>query len=101
MILISRYYGMYQFAQPALVLRTPDIIKKMCVKDFDYLLNRMTIFNEKSDVLLSKTLVGLKGIDFSFPLWNRSLIKRIHIVVAFPRSIYYNYDRDCEITICF
>ncbi|XP_044766583.1 uncharacterized protein LOC123322670 [Coccinella septempunctata] len=57
----ERYYGFYQFTKPILFLRTPELIKQLCVKDFDHFLNRQTFVPETSDDLLSKNLISLKG----------------------------------------
>ncbi|RZC39558.1 p450 domain containing protein, partial [Asbolus verrucosus] len=42
----SRYCGMYQFFTPILVLRDPDLIKQITVKDFDHFLNHQKFIPE-------------------------------------------------------
>ncbi|XP_069687416.1 probable cytochrome P450 6a14 [Periplaneta americana] len=55
------YIGMYQFKSPILLLRDPDLIKTVLVKDFSYFQNRdVTRFDEKRDPL-TMHLLNLKG----------------------------------------
>ncbi|EFA09239.2 cytochrome P450 9Z1 [Tribolium castaneum] len=55
----SRYCGMYQFTMPTLVVRDPDLIKQITVKDFDYFLNHRTFIPEECDALWGKNLFAL------------------------------------------
>ncbi|KAK9885344.1 hypothetical protein WA026_010841 [Henosepilachna vigintioctopunctata] len=56
-----RYIGVYQFLTPALFLRSPDIIKEVCVKDFDHFLNHKGFVADGVEELWSKNLFALKG----------------------------------------
>ncbi|XP_044766592.1 uncharacterized protein LOC123322677 [Coccinella septempunctata] len=101
----ERYYGIYQFSTPALVLRTPDIIKKMCVKDFDYFLNRQN-FAAEGDVLFSKNLVGLKGQSWKdmrsaiSPTFTSSKMKSMFVMVCQNAKLFVDnfLEKDEEIT---
>ncbi|KAJ8928367.1 hypothetical protein NQ314_019098 [Rhamnusium bicolor] len=57
----TRYFGMYQFATPTLVVKDPDLIKHITVKDFDHFTDHRTFVPENSDPLWSKNLLALKG----------------------------------------
>lgn len=56
-----RYFGAYQFLQPTLVLRDPELIKKVTVKEFDTFPEHRTIALEEADSLLSKNIFFMKG----------------------------------------
>lgn len=56
-----RYCGVYQFFNPILVLRDPDLIKQITVKDFDHFLNHRSFVPEDVDPLWSKNLFALNN----------------------------------------
>ena len=56
-----RYTGMYQFLLPTLVIKDPDLIKRMTVKDFDHFVDHRTFIPEDSDPLWGKNLFALTG----------------------------------------
>ncbi|KAK9885346.1 hypothetical protein WA026_010843 [Henosepilachna vigintioctopunctata] len=56
-----RYIGIYQFLTPVLFLKSPELMKQICVKDFDHFLNHKGYLPDGVDELWSKNLVGLKG----------------------------------------
>ncbi|EFA09242.1 cytochrome P450 9Z4 [Tribolium castaneum] len=55
----ARYSGMYQFFTPTLVLKDPDLIKQIAVKEFDSFLNHRSFIPEDVDPLWSKNLFSL------------------------------------------
>ncbi|XP_017770172.1 PREDICTED: cytochrome P450 9e2-like [Nicrophorus vespilloides] len=57
----ERYTGMYQMTVPTLIVRDPDLIKQITVKDFDYFMDHSSFVPEKSDPLWNKNLFALKG----------------------------------------
>ncbi|XP_063915553.1 cytochrome P450 9e2-like [Zophobas morio] len=57
----TRYSGFYQFFVPTLVLKDPELIKQITVKDFDHFVDRRNFIPEDSDPLWSKNLVALTG----------------------------------------
>ncbi|KAJ3645735.1 hypothetical protein Zmor_023371 [Zophobas morio] len=59
-----RYVGIYQFLQPVLILRDPELIKQITVKDFDHFLDHMTLLDSDTDPLLGKNLALLTGIQW-------------------------------------
>ncbi|XP_066259970.1 cytochrome P450 9e2-like [Euwallacea similis] len=58
----SKYVGMYHFYLPTLVLKDPEIIKQLTIKDFDYFTDHGNFaVSEEVDPLWSKNLFALKG----------------------------------------
>ncbi|EFA09240.1 cytochrome P450 9e2 [Tribolium castaneum] len=55
----ARYCGIYQFYSPILIVRDPELIKQITVKDFDHFVNRMAFIPEDCDPLWGKNLVAL------------------------------------------
>uniref|UniRef100_A0A182S4Z6 Uncharacterized protein n=1 Tax=Anopheles funestus TaxID=62324 RepID=A0A182S4Z6_ANOFN len=61
----ARIHGTFNLRQPAYIVRDPDLVKQITVKDFDYFVDHMTTGFEdtegNSHLLLSNTLVALRG----------------------------------------
>nr|UUB32699.1 cytochrome P450 CYP9AP1 [Dendroctonus valens] len=58
----SRYEAIYHLSYPAILLKDPDLIKQLAVKDFDYFTDRINIApSEEADGLWSNNLLALKG----------------------------------------
>ncbi|KAK4873816.1 hypothetical protein RN001_013176 [Aquatica leii] len=55
------YVGVYFFSKPALILRDPDLIKLVCVKEFDSFPQHNTFTSADSDPLWSNTLFAMPG----------------------------------------
>lgn len=55
-----RYCGAYHFLTPVLILRDPDLIKQIAVKDFDHFLNHPSFLPDDVDPLWSRNLLALK-----------------------------------------
>ncbi|XP_045464627.1 cytochrome P450 9e2-like [Harmonia axyridis] len=90
----ERYYGLYQFSLPTLVIRTPDLIKKLCVKDFEYFLNRRNLTPEGCDVLFSKNLINLKGQSWKdmrstlSPTFTSSKMKSMFVLICHNAKLF-------------
>ncbi|KAL1488615.1 hypothetical protein ABEB36_014418 [Hypothenemus hampei] len=59
-----RYYGIYRFSNPVLVVRDPDLIRRITVKDFGYFVDRVSITNSKADPIFARNLISLKGDEW-------------------------------------
>jgi cytochrome P450 family 9 len=59
-----KYGGVYEFMNPVLLLRDPELIKMVTVKDFDYFLDHRTPLDEEADPLFGKALFNLRGKFF-------------------------------------
>ncbi|KAF2899548.1 hypothetical protein ILUMI_06622 [Ignelater luminosus] len=57
----QRYVGLYQFTQPVLLVRDPDLIKQITVKDFDVFPERRQFASEDIDLIWSKNLFAIRG----------------------------------------
>ncbi|KAK9885356.1 hypothetical protein WA026_010852 [Henosepilachna vigintioctopunctata] len=57
----SRYTGFYQFSIAVLMLRDPDLIKQMYVKDYEHFLDHTQILSTDIDPMWNKNLFSLKG----------------------------------------
>nr|AZR39445.1 cytochrome P450 [Agasicles hygrophila] len=57
----ERYYGFYQFSTPTLLIKDPELIKQIGVKDFEHFLDHSTFIPENADPLWGKNLFALKG----------------------------------------
>nr|WET52691.1 cytochrome P450 [Phaedon brassicae] len=62
----KRYFGMYMFVKPLLVVKDPDLIKEITVKSFDNFADHRDIMPVEADPLWGKNLVQLKGEDWKF-----------------------------------
>jgi len=56
-----KYAGVYQFMNPGLLLRDPELIKMVTVKDFEHFLDRQSPMSEEAEPLFGKSLFNLKG----------------------------------------
>jgi cytochrome P450 family 9 len=56
-----KYGGLYQLMNPFLLLRDPELIKSVTVKDFEHFLDRQVPISEDAEPLLGKALSNLKG----------------------------------------
>lgn len=58
---LRRYFGMFFFRDPLLVILDPNLIKQLVVKDFDHFANhRDFLFNEEVEPLMGKSLFMMK-----------------------------------------
>ena len=56
-----KYGGVYQLMNPALLLRDPELIKIVTVKDFEHFLDRQVPISEDAEPMFGKALSNLKG----------------------------------------
>nr|XP_023018113.1 cytochrome P450 9e2-like isoform X1 [Leptinotarsa decemlineata] len=56
-----RYFGWYQFSLPTLMIKDPELIKQITVKDFDHFTDHRSFFPEDVEPLWSKNLFALTG----------------------------------------
>ncbi|KAL1509791.1 hypothetical protein ABEB36_004473 [Hypothenemus hampei] len=57
----SRYGGFYQFNVPTLMLKDPELIKQLTIKDFDHFTDHRPFVNPEVDPLWSNNLFSLTG----------------------------------------
>lgn len=63
-VFVCRFSGIFHFTTPVLFVTDLDLIKKICVKDFDHFIDHNTQINSDVDKLLSKNLILLKGEEW-------------------------------------
>ena len=56
-----KYGGGYQFMFPIVLLRDPELIKMVTVKDFEHFLDHQAPISEEAEPLFGKGLFNLKG----------------------------------------
>ncbi|XP_074040534.1 cytochrome P450 9e2-like isoform X2 [Leptinotarsa decemlineata] len=57
----ARYHGVYQFLQPTLLVKDPELLKKITVKDFEHFTDHRVLISEDSDPHFGKNLFALTG----------------------------------------
>ncbi|KAL1509586.1 hypothetical protein ABEB36_004298 [Hypothenemus hampei] len=57
----SWYGGIYQLNLPTLVLKDPELIKQITIKDFDHFTDHRAFVNPKAEPLWSNNLFALSG----------------------------------------
>jgi cytochrome P450 family 9 len=56
-----KYGGMFQFLYPTLLIRDPELIKMVTVKDFEHFLDHQAPISEEAEPLFGRALFNLKG----------------------------------------
>ncbi|KAJ9594233.1 hypothetical protein L9F63_014393 [Diploptera punctata] len=79
--------GFYVFGRPAIVIKDPDLIRHVLVKDFNVFLNR-NVAPSKEDTLGTQNLFALKGASWKYlrmklsPSFTSGRIKKMFPLVA-------------------
>jgi hypothetical protein len=55
------YVGIFSFDKPSLLIRDPELVKKILIKDFQIFMDHIMSFEEKFDPLFANILPVLKG----------------------------------------
>ncbi|KAJ8928366.1 hypothetical protein NQ314_019097 [Rhamnusium bicolor] len=81
-----RYFGLYQFTKPVLIVKDVDLIKQITVKDFDHFTDHRSIIPENAD-----------------PLWNKNLfaLKDEEIVTLEMKGLFTRFTNDAIATTAF
>jgi cytochrome P450 family 9 len=56
-----KYGGLYQLMNPVLLLRDPEFIKMVTIKDFEHFLDRQFLISEDGEPMFGKALFFLQG----------------------------------------
>ncbi|KAJ8928373.1 hypothetical protein NQ314_019104 [Rhamnusium bicolor] len=80
----TRYFGLYQFVKPILILKDPDLIKQITVKDFDHFTDHRSFASED-------------------PLWTKNLfvLKDEEVVTVEMKDIFTRFTNDVIATTAF
>ncbi|KAJ9573564.1 hypothetical protein L9F63_009049 [Diploptera punctata] len=83
-----KYGGMYGFMSPIIVLRDPELIKMVTVKDFENFLDRRSLFTEDIEPLFGRGLFSLQGQKWKHmrstlsPAFTSSKMKNMFVLVS-------------------
>ncbi|KAK0084737.1 hypothetical protein PV325_006491 [Microctonus aethiopoides] len=82
----ERYFGVYRVRSPIFIIRDPNLVKNICVKDFNYFVNRGIPTN--SQEILTRHLFNLEGHKWKnlrsklTPIFTSTKIKRMfHLLI--------------------
>ncbi|KRT85987.1 cytochrome P450, partial [Oryctes borbonicus] len=93
----ERYMGLYHMLVPTLLVRDPDLIKQLTVKDFDHFLNHRAFIPEGVDPLWSKNLFALKDTEWRemrstlSPSFTSSKMKMIFTLISECADDFINH----------
>ncbi|KAJ0177476.1 hypothetical protein K1T71_007485 [Dendrolimus kikuchii] len=57
----EKYVGYIEATTPILLIRDPEIMKNITVKDFDHFVNHKEFFSEENEMLFGSSLIMMKG----------------------------------------
>ncbi|XP_020282381.1 cytochrome P450 9e2-like [Pseudomyrmex gracilis] len=57
----TKYFGLYDLMTPVIVIRDPDLINTIAIKNFDNFCDHRAFLNEELDPLVSKNLFNIRG----------------------------------------
>ncbi|KAJ9573565.1 hypothetical protein L9F63_009050 [Diploptera punctata] len=83
-----KYGGFYDFLKPVIVLRDPELIKMVTVKDFEHFLDHRALFTEEIEPLFGKGLFSLQGHKWKHmrstlsPAFTSSKMKNMFMLVS-------------------
>lgn len=61
----AKYTGFFDFSEPVIVLRDPELIRSVAIKNFDSFTDHRDFFAEDVDDIFCKSLASLKGEKWS------------------------------------
>lgn len=105
-----RYFGLYQFLQPTLIVQDPDLLKQIGIKDYEYFLDHRSFVSEKLDPLFAKNLFSLKGQKWRdmrstlSPAFTSSKMKSMFILISdcaerFTKYFLKNSEGQSHVTL--
>nr|QZM07470.1 cytochrome P450 monooxygenase CYP9EL1 [Lasioderma serricorne] len=106
----KRYIGYYEFTKPVLMIKDPELIKQICIKDFDVFPEHNPFVLEELDPLWSNTLfaVGAKkwkdlrtALSPAFTASKMRLMFGLMDDVAKDHTSYYRANQDIELKDLF
>lgn len=56
--------GMFEFRTPFVVLRDPQLVKQLAVKEFDHFTDHRSVITTDADPIFGKSLIALKGNEW-------------------------------------
>ncbi|KAK5641584.1 hypothetical protein RI129_010131 [Pyrocoelia pectoralis] len=99
----ARYTGVYQLASRSLLIKDPELIKQITVKDFDHFMDHNQVLFEDSEPLWSKNLMSLRGERWKemratlSPSFTSSKMKAMfHIILECAQNFVKHFRSDGE-----
>lgn len=57
----SRIYGIFDMRDPVIIVRDPELVKQITVKDFEHFVDHRVLMDETTEPLFAKSVVSLTG----------------------------------------
>ncbi|XP_012230654.1 cytochrome P450 9e2-like [Linepithema humile] len=57
----AKYYCFYEFTTPTYIIRDPDLINMIAIKNFDSFCDRRNVVNEDIEPMAGRNLLGMRG----------------------------------------
>lgn len=93
------FFGIFLFDRPCLIVKSPELIKSILVKDFDYFKDRTILINAKADPLAAHFLFSIKNPEWKFirtkltPVFTSGKLKGKLLPSLVLRSIFISSAR--------
>lgn len=84
----AKLTGLHHMNRPVLMIRDPEMIKNICVKNFNHFTDHTTIITEDIEPLFGKNLVSLKGKKWKemrsilSPAFTSSKLKNMFVLIS-------------------
>ncbi|XP_059607443.1 probable cytochrome P450 9f2 [Phlebotomus argentipes] len=60
----EKIFGLFEFRRPIVVLKDPNLVKQLTVKEFNHFVNRRNFLDDDVEPVFSKSLLLLRGNDW-------------------------------------
>ncbi|XP_050293214.1 cytochrome P450 9e2-like isoform X1 [Anthonomus grandis grandis] len=96
----ERVVGFYNFTMPTLLLRDPELIKQIGIKDFEHFADHPPLIDPEADPLWSKNLLSLSGAKWRemrrllSPTFTSSKIKAIYVTMEEAARNFATYFKE-------
>lgn len=84
------YFGIYAMTKPMLVLKDPEIIKRVLIKDFKSFADRFFVADEKIDPIFTNSLMVVKN-----PLWKTLRAKLSPFFTSGKLKMMFSLIKEC------
>ncbi|KAB0797625.1 hypothetical protein PPYR_08618 [Photinus pyralis] len=102
----AAFFGMYMLHKPVLVIRDPELIKKVLVKDFHHFHDRSVLYDEQCDAIASNMLFFSKSPEWKLirykvtPLFTTGKLKNMMDLCKEVANDMVSYLRSYDTTNC-
>ncbi|XP_077284908.1 cytochrome P450 9e2-like [Arctopsyche grandis] len=99
----ERYVGIFEFFSPTIVIRDPELIKMVTIKDFDHFHDIPFQIDEEIDPVFGRVLLSLKGNKWRqmrttiSPAFTSSKMKNMfHFITECADKFTSHYESECS-----